>query len=267
MESTRFRIDEASRHMTKIAEALPPHPPLTRYYGSDPRRGRYVVDLFDRTAQHYDTIEKLFLNTGLWYRRFCLRRAGLVPGMKILDVAIGTGAVARGAAQIVGPTGTVFGVDPSSGMLAQARRIFRGPLTRGVAERLPFAGGTFDFVTMGIALRHVSDLVATFGEYLRVLRPGGTLWMLEGHIPSSRIGRELTRLAWSRAIPTLVVLVTRSRDAKLLMDYYWDTVEQCVPPETILHTLDDAGFVEPRYDVVMPGVFCQYTAQRPVAAA
>jgi demethylmenaquinone methyltransferase/2-methoxy-6-polyprenyl-1,4-benzoquinol methylase len=64
-------------------------------------------------------------------------------------------------------------------------------------------------------------------------------------------------------IPALTVLVTRSRDAKLLMDYYWDTVVQCVPPQTILQTLADAGFTEARYEVVMPGVFCQYTAKRP----
>jgi len=250
--------------MTKIVEALPPHPPLTRYYGSGPRRGKYVIDLFNRTARHYDTIEKIFLNTGLWYRRFCLRRAGLREGMRVLDVATGTAAVARGASQIVGSSGMVFGVDPSSGMLARARQVFRGPLARGFAERLPLASAAFDFVTMGIALRHVSDLVATFGEYRRVLKPGGTVWMLEGHVPSSGVGRELTRLLWARVIPALTVLATRSRDAKLLMDYYWDTVVQCVPPEAILQTLADAGFTEVRYEVVMPGVFCQYTAKRPL---
>ena len=248
--------------MSKIAGPLPPHPPLTRYYGSEPRRGRYLIDLFDRTARHYDTIEKIFLNTGLWYRRFCLKRAGLRPGMKLLDVAIGTAAVARGACQLVGPGGIVFGVDPSAGMLTRARQVFRGPLTRGVAEQLPFASETFDFVTMGIALRHVSDLLTTFTEYRRVLKPGGTLWMLEGHIPSSGAGRALTRLVWARAIPAVAVLVTRSRDAKLLMDYYWDTVVQCVPPDTILGALAETGFVEPRYEVVVPGVFCLYTARR-----
>jgi demethylmenaquinone methyltransferase/2-methoxy-6-polyprenyl-1,4-benzoquinol methylase len=267
MEVTGFRSTRTLREMTKIVEALPPHPPLTRYYGSGSRRYEYVIDLFNRTARHYDTIEKIFLNTGLWYRRFCLRRAGLKEGMRLLDVAIGTAAVARGASRIVGATGAVFGVDPSSGMLARARQVFHGPLTRGVAEHLPFASASFDFVTMGIALRHVSDLVATFGEYRRVLAPGGTLWMLEGHIPSSGIGREITRLVWARVIPALVVLVTRSRDAKLLMDYYWDTVVQCVPPEAILRALSDVGFTEARYEVAVPGVFCQYTAKRPRDAA
>jgi demethylmenaquinone methyltransferase/2-methoxy-6-polyprenyl-1,4-benzoquinol methylase len=182
--------------------------------------------------------------------------------MHVLDVAIGTAAVARGAARIVGPEGRVFGVDPSIGMLGQARRVFHGPLTRGVAESLPFASNHFDFVTMGIALRHVSDLVATFREYLRVLRPGGKLWILEGHVPRSALGHKLTRFVWARVIPGMTLLSTRSREAKELMDYYWDTVEQCVPPETILQAMREAGFEAPRFQVVVPGAFCEYTGSR-----
>jgi demethylmenaquinone methyltransferase/2-methoxy-6-polyprenyl-1,4-benzoquinol methylase len=242
---------------------VPPHAPLTRYYDEDAKRHRYVIDLFDRTAQHYNTIEKIFGNGGLWYRRFSLKRAGLRPGMRVLDVAIGTAAVARGAVRLVAPGGRVFGVDPSAGMLRQARQVFQGPLTRGVAERLPFRDQLFDFVTMGIALRHVPDLKAAFGEYLRVLRPGGKVWILEGHVPRSRLGQRLTRFVWARVIPGLTLLSTRSRDAKLLMDYYWDTVEQCVPPETIVDAMRGAGFEQVRYRVVVPGAFCEYTGVRP----
>jgi len=70
---------------TRAVEPVPPHAPLTRYYGDGPdaQRRRYVVDLFNKTAHHYNTIEMLLLNGGLWYRRFCLRRAGLGPGMKV----------------------------------------------------------------------------------------------------------------------------------------------------------------------------------------
>jgi demethylmenaquinone methyltransferase/2-methoxy-6-polyprenyl-1,4-benzoquinol methylase len=248
---------------TKSNEPVPPHSPLTGYYETDEQRRRYVDDLFNKTAQHYNTIEALFLNGGLWYRRFSLRRAGLAPGMKVLDVAIGTAAVARGAARLVGPQGRVFGVDPNKGMLGQARRVFGGPLTRGVAEELPFASDRFDFVTMGIALRHVADLVATFREYLRVLRPGGKLWILEGHVPRGALGHRLTRFVWAKLIPGMTLLSTRSRDAKVLMDYYWDTVEKCVPPEAIVQAMRDAGFEDVRYEVVVPGAFCEYTGKKP----
>jgi demethylmenaquinone methyltransferase/2-methoxy-6-polyprenyl-1,4-benzoquinol methylase len=250
-----------------VGERVPPHSPLTSYYDVDEERSRYVVDLFNRAARHYNTIEALFLNGGLLYRRFSLRRAGLRPGMKVLDVAIGTAAVARGAAKLVGKGGQVVGIDPSIGMLGEARRVFHGPLTRGVAERLPFADNVFDFVTMGIALRHVSDLAITFREYLRTLKPGGTLWILEGHIPRSRLGHQLTRLVWAKLIPGLTLLSTGSRDAKLLMDYYWDTVEQCVPSEAIVQALNDVGFQGATCQVVVPGAFCEYTGRKALPAS
>jgi demethylmenaquinone methyltransferase/2-methoxy-6-polyprenyl-1,4-benzoquinol methylase len=244
-------------------DPLPPHAPLTSYYERDRDRTRYVNDLFNETAHHYDTVEKIFLNGGLVYRRLSMRIAGMRPGMKVLDVATGTGAVARGAVRNVGPGGRVFGVDPSSGMLHQARKVFRGPLTHGVAQALPFADDSFDFVTMGIALRHVSDLKATFREYYRVLAPGGRLWILESHVATSRIGHALTRFVWKTAIPGLTLLFTRDRKAKELMDYYWDTVEQCVPPEEIVRALREAGFDPVRSRVTLPGAFCEYTATKP----
>lgn len=250
-------------------DSLPPHTPLLDYYGSDDERTRrrYVNDLFNKTAHHYDTIEKLFLNGGILYRRTSMRLAGMKPGMKVLDVATGTGAVARGAVKNVGPSGRVFGCDPSSGMLREARKVFEGPLTHGVAQALPFATDTFDFVTMGIALRHVSDLKATFREYHRVLKPGGRLWILESHVAKSKIGHALTRFAWKTAIPGLTYVFTRDRDAKELMDYYWDTVEQCVEPSEIVAALRDAGFDPARSRVTMPGAFCEYTGTKPMSDA
>jgi demethylmenaquinone methyltransferase/2-methoxy-6-polyprenyl-1,4-benzoquinol methylase len=115
---------------------------------------------------------------------------------------------------------------------------------------------------MGYALRHVSDIDALFGEYLRVLRPGGRLWILESHVPRSRLGHRLTRFVWARVIPGMTLLSTGSRDAKLLMDYYWDTVEQCVPPEDIVAALREAGFEAPRYRLIVPGAFCEYRGRK-----
>jgi len=244
-------------------EIVPPHTPLREYYGTDQNRHRYVIDLFNRTAKHYNTIEGIFLNGGLLYRRLSLQFNGLKRGMKVLDVAIGTAAVSRGAVQLVGPEGLVIGCDPSPGMLAEARKHFHGPLSRGIAEQLPFRTDTFDFVTMGIALRHVADLRAAFSEYLRVLKPGGTVWILESHVPESRIGHSITRFVWKRMIPGLTLLTTRDPEAKVLMDFYWDTVEKCVPPATIVETMRDVGFLQARSKVVVPGAFCEYVGRKP----
>ena len=86
-------------------QQYPPHRPLTDYYGTPADRADYVLDIFNKSAAHYDTIEKLFFNAGLHYRRLSLKFNGLSSGMKVLDVAIGTAAVSKGAVRVVGPAG------------------------------------------------------------------------------------------------------------------------------------------------------------------
>jgi len=250
------------RHESNLPGQFPPHVPLTDYYHEPADRQDYVQDLFTKSAHHYDTIEKLFLNGGVYYRRMSLKFNGLKPGMKVLDVAVGTAAVSMGAVKIVGPQGRVFGVDPNSSMLREARKKVGIPLSRGVAQALPFKSEFFDFVTMGIALRHVSDLKAAFSEYYRVLKPGGTLWILESHVPRNEIGHGLTKFVWSKVIPGLTYMATRSRDAKELMDYYWDTIDQCVDPRQVVEAMRAGGFDSARSKVVVPGAFCEYIGMK-----
>src|SRR5260370_22141783 len=95
--------------------------------------------------------------------------------MKLLDVATGTGQVARAALPILAESGAVIGLDPSGGMLREARKSLSVPLVLGKAEELPFGDDRFDFLTMGYALRHVADLGVAFGECRRVLNTGGRL--------------------------------------------------------------------------------------------
>ncbi len=250
------------RHQSNLPGQFPPHVPLTDYYQEPVDRQDYVQDLFTKSAHHYDTIEKIFLNGGVYYRRMSLKFNGLKSGMKVLDVAVGTAAVSMGAVKIVGTQGRVFGVDPNSSMLREARKKVDIPLSRGVAQALPFKSEFFDFVTMGIALRHVSDLKAAFSEYCRVLKPGGTLWILESHVPRSGIGHELTKFAWAKVIPGLTYLTTRSRDAKELMDYYWDTIDQCGEPNQVVEAMRAGGFDSARSKVVVPGAFCEYIGMK-----
>lgn len=245
-------------------DALPPHPSLDRYYRG-PKRG-FVRQIFDQGAADYDRVEKMMaLGTGSWYRRKALLRAGLARGMKVLDVAVGTGLVAREVVNIVGNPRKVVGVDPSNGMLAQARRSLTIPVIMGIAEQLPISAAAFDFVSMGYALRHVSDLNLVFGEFFRVLCPGGTVCVLELTRPQGRINLALLRCYMRGIVPLLTRLITHSARSQLLWQYYWDTIESCIPPGEVMMALSNAGFTDVRRHAEL-GIFSEYTARRPSGA-
>jgi demethylmenaquinone methyltransferase/2-methoxy-6-polyprenyl-1,4-benzoquinol methylase len=246
---------------------IPPHPTLPDYYEADESRQRFLNDLFDRTAHQYRAIDRAIgFGSGLWYRKSALRDAGLAAGMKVLDVACGPGLTTECALDLVGPTGHVVGLDPSAGMLREARK---GPcrnLIQGVGEELPFPSGSFDFLSMGYALRHVSDLRTAFREYRRVLRPGGIALLLEISRPRSGALRSVSRFYIKTVMGAVFAAVTGNRDMRTLMRYWWDTTEQCVAPETILSALGDVGFSECGLREQFGGLLRNYRAVRPEAA-
>jgi len=135
------------------------------------------------------------------WRRFLVSRLDVGPRETVLDVATGTGAVAR---ELVAEKGcTVVGLDQSPEMLAEARR--RAPrgvtLMEGRAEKLPFPNGTFDALTFTYLLRYVDDPAATLHELVRVVRPGGTIAGLEFALPRG-VWRPLWELYARVGLPT-----------------------------------------------------------------
>lgn len=242
-----------------------PHPPLREYYAQEAQRGGWVRQLFDRTAGDYDRIERIMaLGTGSRYRRRALRRAGIQPGMRVLDIGAGTGLTARQAAHLVGATGYVIGVDPSRGMLESAKVPAGVELLIGSAEAIPAAAATADFLCMGYALRHISDLSAAFREFLRVLKPGGRICLLEITRPEGNVGRLLLKAYMHDVVPSLARVFGRNPDSPTLMRYYWDTIDACAAPGEILAAIRDAGFVEACRRVEL-GIFSEYCARKPLA--
>lgn len=133
--------------------------------------------------------------------------AELRRGDKVLDVACGTGVVAREALRRVAPSGEVTGLDLNPGMLAVARRLESGVTWReGRAEELPFSEGTFDAVTCQFGLMFFPDRPRAISEMWRVLRPGGRLaaavwgriedapgYVALGHLLRRRVGEDAAR--------------------------------------------------------------------------
>lgn len=250
-----------------VTPILAPHPAIDGAYGTLESKREFLDTIFDETARDYDRVERwLSLGTGRWYRRKALERAGLRAGMRVLDVAIGTGLLAGEAISIIGPAGHLVGVDPSQEMMRQASERLGVETVRGVADSLPFNDASFDFVSMGYALRHVEDLRAAFREFHRVLKPtgpfgGGRVCILEVTRPATRIARAMLRLhlgVTSRLAGTLFRLAPRTPE---LWAYYGKTIEQCVPPEHVLEALKSEGFVDAKRSVVA-GIFSEFTATR-----
>ncbi len=251
-------LPSGQAHRFRNAELTQPHPDLTDFYGAAQEREAFVRRLFDNSASDYDRINRLMsLGSGAWYRRRVLRDHGLGPGQRVLDIAVGTGLLAREALGIVGPDGIVAGLDPSIGMLQQARASLSLPLVQGRAEALPFADASFDMVTMGYALRHMADFGSVFSEFRRVLKPGGRLLVLEIARAESRMAQAAASLWLGRMIPALCGLFMHRGQGRLLMRYYWETIEECVPAQTIELELRASRFTDVHSTATL-GIFREY---------
>src|SRR5712691_7121810 len=194
----------------------------------DDQKRRVVAD-FNAMAETYDALR---------FVQVCARRlvelAALPPGAQVLDIATGTGWAAIAAAQHVGPTGRVLGVDLAPDMLERARqKVAAAGLTNvefreGDAERLDVGNQSFDVVLCASALFFVPDMLAALREWHRVLKPGGQVGF-SGFGPTFRQLRDL----WEARLRQYgVSLPTASPDDRL------------AEPETCRRLLHEAGFVQ-----------------------
>ena len=156
----------------------------------EPDRKAQARELFAPLPHRYELVAAaLSFGQDPRWRRAMVAAVDAAPGERVLDVATGTGLVARALVRRYGCT--VVGIDQSREMLAQAQRgLAREPdladritLLEGEAERLPFEDGSFDHLTFTYLLRYVEDPAATLRELARVVRPGGRIASLEFAVP------------------------------------------------------------------------------------
>ncbi len=158
-------------------------------------KAKHVRGVFDSVAPKYDVMNDL-MSAGLHrvWKRYTITVANPQPGQQVLDIAGGTGDLARAFAQRVGPTGRVVHTDINEAMLREGRnRLLDEGLVLPTmvcdAERLPFADNSFDFVSVAFGLRNMTHKDLALAEMRRVLKTGGKLLVLE----FSRVAKPLEK--------------------------------------------------------------------------
>jgi len=222
-------------------------------------KARRIRGVFDSVAGRYDLMNDLMSGGAhrLW-KRFTLALANLRPGQRALDVAGGTGDLAAGLARQVGARGLVVLSDINAAMLARGRdRLIDAGFVGNVAfvqadaERLPFADGTFDCITIGFGLRNVTDKAAALGAMQRALKPGGQLLVLEFSHPRVPGLQPLYDAYSFRVLPWLGKVVAGDEAS---YRYLAESIRMHPDPQTLLQMLQHAGLEGCRYHNLSGGI-------------
>lgn len=232
----------------------------------------YVQSVFESIAPVYDRMNQL-LSWGLLksWRRLAVAEAAAPYGGRVLDVCTGTAGLLLLLAEQVGAIGEAVGLDSSEKMLEIARRKLQSPpantaLILGDALDLPFAAGSFDCVTMGFALRNVTDLQRALSEMCRVCRKGGRVVCLEISEPVGAIWRAGFRLYFYHLVPLFGGLLVE-RDAAISQGapaYTWlaQSLKGFPQGREMTRLLEEAGLAQVRHYPLSGGVVSIYRGVR-----
>jgi demethylmenaquinone methyltransferase/2-methoxy-6-polyprenyl-1,4-benzoquinol methylase len=226
-----------------------------------------VRGVFDSVAPKYDLMNDL-MSGGLHrlWKSFALSQTGLRPGQRVLDVAGGTGDLARGLTKQVGEQGLVVLSDINGSMLSHGRdRLIDEGRLKGLAyvqanaECLPFADASFDCVTIGFGLRNVTDKARAVASMRRVLKPGGQLLILEFSQPVAP-GLKPVYDAYSfNILPVLGQLV--AGDAASYR-YLAESIRKHPDQESLLGMMREAGLEDCRYHNLSGGIVALHRGYR-----
>jgi demethylmenaquinone methyltransferase/2-methoxy-6-polyprenyl-1,4-benzoquinol methylase len=247
----------------------------------DPAR---VRRMFGDIAGTYDFLNHLLsANRDKAWRRRTVRHLALTRGARVLDACTGTGDLALEAARHLTALGggTVVGTDFCPEMLALAAAKAHGrqarssrcaavPVYLAVADtlRLPFADAAFDAATVGFGVRNLVDLPRGLRELHRVLRPAGSLAILEFTTPRWRWFRRLFELYFHRVLPRLGRWLSSAPDPDLDDAYRYlpSSVARFPRPEELARILERCGFEGVEHRRLGGGIVAVHTGTRGTAA-
>jgi demethylmenaquinone methyltransferase / 2-methoxy-6-polyprenyl-1,4-benzoquinol methylase len=231
----------------------------------DPRRehARRIRAMFGRIAGRYDLMNRLitFGRDQAW-RRAAAEAAAVAPRARVLDLATGTGVLAR-AVLALQPSASVVGADFALPMLRRGLRTrddARFRACQADALALPFPDGMFDAVLSGFLMRNVGDLDLACAEQLRVVRPGGRVVCLESSPARPGPLRPIARFYMRRVMPLLARLVAGDAPA---YKYLAESTCAFLAPEALARAFERAGARVLSVRTFMCGQVALHTAEKP----
>lgn len=218
-----------------------------------------VADVFQSVAGKYDVMNDLmsFGIHRLW-KRYTIDCSGVRQGMKVLDIAGGTGDLTAQFSRRVGADGEVVLADINDAMLKVGRDKLRD---RGIvgnvryvqadAEDLPFDDNTFDVITIAFGLRNVTDKNNALRSMLRVLKPGGRVLILEFSKPVSATLNQMYDFYSFNILPKMGQVVANDSDS---YQYLAESIRMHPDQETLKAMMTDAGYEKVDYQNMTGGV-------------
>lgn len=243
---------------------------------SKEEQSRRVREMFASIATRYDLLNHLLSgNIDKRWRKLVARKlyAALPAAQaKILDVACGTGDLSNTLFEVGqtlsagnGPEPWVIGLDFCRPMLQIAKekadkRDIELPFIEGDALDLPFADKTFEAATIAFGLRNLSDVRAGFSEFLRILKPGGVVAVLEFSKPQTPVLSSLFRIYFTRLLPFFGGLISGSRSA---YEYLPESVSLFPDQVQLASMMTEAGFERVTFQNLTGGIAAVHMGMRP----
>lgn len=229
-------------------------------------KAKKVRGVFDSVASRYDLMNDL-MSGGLHrlWKRYTIQHADVRRGQRVLDLAGGTGDLAKVFARQVGSSGRVVLADINRNMLEVGRRRLVDAGVAGNlsiaqvdAENLPFADETFDCVTMAFGLRNVTDKDAALRSIRRVTNAGGKVLVLEFSKPAEFL-KPAYDLYSFKVLPAMGRIVAKDRDS---YRYLAESIRMHPDQDTLRDMMLAAGFARCHYHNLAGGIVALHVGYR-----